>query len=64
VPKQNLRHVRRERAAAWERAGWKVISQPLQLWPPPGLEGHVGAAHIVIVEWVDGGSPVEPAPAE
>jgi hypothetical protein len=62
--RDHLRHVRREHSAAWERVGWKVISEPLLLWSPPGFEGHVRDVHLVVIEWVGSGSPVKPATAD
>jgi hypothetical protein len=34
-----FRYVPCSRAAAWEAVGWQILSGPLQLKPPPGLEG-------------------------
>jgi hypothetical protein len=39
MPEWLFRYVRCERAAAWKAAGWTVISGPLELKPPPELEG-------------------------
>jgi hypothetical protein len=61
MPEQLFRYVRCERAAAWEAVGWAVISGPLDLKPPPELEGSARAVPMMIVEWVQAGHPVEPA---
>ena len=60
MPERLFRYVRHERAPAWERAGWQVISGPENLKPPPGLEGAADAVAIVIVEWTRTGPPVDP----
>jgi hypothetical protein len=60
MPQQVLRYVRCERAAAWEAAGWTVISGPLELKPPPELEGSARAVPVMILGWVQAGRPVEP----
>ena len=60
MPEQLFRYVRCERAAAWEAAGWSVISGPLELKPPAGLEGSSRAAQVVLMEWTQGEEPVEP----
>ena len=39
MAEKSFRYVRCERAAAWEAAAWQVISGPLDVSPPPGLEG-------------------------
>ena len=62
MPEQLFRYVRCERAAAWEAAGWSVISGPVQLKPPPELEGSARPVPVMIVEWVQAGHPVEPSP--
>jgi len=62
MPKQLLRYVRCERAAAWEAAGWSVISGPVQLKPPPELEGSARPVPVMILEWTQAGHPVEPSP--
>jgi hypothetical protein len=59
MPERVLRYVRCECAAAWEAAGWTVISGPLEIKPPPELEGSPRAVSMVIVEWAQGGHPVE-----
>jgi hypothetical protein len=46
---------------AWKQAGWSVISGPLSIRPPAGLEDADGSAvDVVIVEWQQPGQPVEP----
>jgi len=55
-----FRYVRCDRTAAWEAVGWQILSGPLQLKPPPGLEGSGCAVAMMIVEWRQGGDPVEP----
>jgi hypothetical protein len=60
VSENLFRYVRRERAAAWEAAGWQVISGPLELTPPPEMEGSSRAVSMMIVEWAQAGHPVEP----
>jgi hypothetical protein len=61
MPEQFFRYVPTARANAWKRAGWKVISLPLAMRPPHGLEGANGnAIEVVIVEWQRPGQPVEP----
>jgi hypothetical protein len=59
MPERVLRYVRCERAAAWEAAGWTVISGPLELKPPPELEGSARAVPMMIVEWAQASRPVE-----
>ena len=61
MPEQLFRYVPCERAAAWEAVGWSVISGPLDLKPPPELEGSARAVPMMIVEWVQAGHPIEPA---
>jgi hypothetical protein len=61
MPEQLFRYVRCERAAAWEAAGWQILSGPLELKPPPELEGPGRAAPMMmIVEWAQAGHRVEP----
>ena len=60
MPERLFRYVRSERAAAWEAAGWQILMGPLELKPPPELEGSSRAVHVVIVEWTQAGQPVEP----
>jgi hypothetical protein len=60
MPEQLFRYVRRERAAAWEAAGWQILSGPLALKPPPELEGSSRAVQVVLMEWAKAGHPVEP----
>jgi hypothetical protein len=60
MPEQLFRYVRCDRVAAWEAAGWSVISGPLELKPPPELEGSARAVRMMIVEWAQAGHPVEP----
>jgi len=60
MPERLFRYIRAERAHAWERAGWQVISGPVKLKPPPGLEGRGDAVPVVTVEWTRTGPPVEP----
>jgi hypothetical protein len=61
MPERSFRYVRAERANAWKQAGWSVISVPLSMRPPAGLEGADGSAiDVVIVEWQQPGQPVEP----
>jgi hypothetical protein len=60
MPERLFRYVRYERAQAWKRAGWQVISGPVNLKPPPGLEGAGDAVAIVIVEWTRTEPPVDP----
>ena len=60
MPEEFFRYVRPERASAWEAAGWQVLSGPLDVKPPPGLEGSSRAVPMMIVEWPDAGHPVEP----
>jgi hypothetical protein len=60
MPEQLFRYVRCERAAAWEAVGWEILSGPLQLKPPPGLEGSGRAVPMMIVEWTQSWDPVEP----
>jgi len=49
---ERFRYVRAERANAWKQAGWSVISAPLSMRLPPGLEGADGSAiDVVIVKW-------------
>ena len=59
MAEKSFRYVRCERAAAWEAAGWQVISGPLDISPPPGLEGSSHAVSMMIVEWAQAGHPVE-----
>ena len=61
MPEQFFRYVRCERAAAWEAAGWEILSGPVDLKPPPGLEGAGRAVPMMIVEWIHPGEPIEPA---
>jgi hypothetical protein len=60
MSEQLFRYVRCERAAAWEAVGWSVISGPVELKPPPELEGSARAVPMMIVEWAKAESPVEP----
>jgi hypothetical protein len=61
MPEQFFRYVPTARMHAWERAGWNVISPPLSMRPPRGLEHVNGSAiDVVIVEWQQPGEPVEP----
>jgi hypothetical protein len=60
MPEQLFRYVRRERAAAWEATGWSVFSGPVELKPPPGLEGSPRPVSVVKMEWAQAGHPVEP----
>ena len=60
MPEQLFRYVPCERAAAWEAAGWQILSGPLELKPPPELEGSGRALPMMIVEWAQAGRPVEP----
>lgn len=60
MPERLFRYVRCERAAAWEAAGWQILSGPLHLKPPPGLEGSGRAVPMMIVEWKQAGDPDEP----
>ena len=61
MPERSFRYARAERANAWKQAGWSVISGPLLMQPPAGLDGAaVGAVDVVIVEWQQPGQPVEP----
>jgi hypothetical protein len=60
MPERLFRYVRRERAPAWEAAGWQVLSGPLDLKPPPELEGSSRAVPMMIMEWAQVGHPVEP----
>jgi hypothetical protein len=60
MPEQLFRYVRCERAPAWEAVGWQILSGPLQLKPPPGLEGSGRAVPMMIVEWAQAGHPIEP----
>jgi hypothetical protein len=62
MPEQLFRYVRCERAPAWEAAGWSVISGPVQLKPPPELEGSARPVPVMILEWTQAGHPIEPAP--
>jgi hypothetical protein len=58
---RSLRYIRAERANAWKQVGWSVISGPLSMPPPAGLEGGaVRAIDVVIMEWQQPGQPVEP----
>jgi hypothetical protein len=58
---QFFRYVPSARVSDWELAGWKVISQPLSMGPPLGLEHASGSPmDVVIVEWQRPGQPVEP----
>jgi hypothetical protein len=59
MPERLFRYVPCERAAAWEAAGWKVISRPVKLKPLPELVGR-DAVSMMIVEWAQAGHPVEP----
>ena len=61
MPERLFRYVRCERAAAWEAVGWQILSGPLELKPPPGLEGSGRAIPMMIVEWACTGDPVEPS---
>ena len=56
MPEGFFRYVRRERAEAWQAAGWEVISEPLQ-WPTRCDRNFVDA---VIVEWPHTRHPKEP----
>jgi hypothetical protein len=60
MPERCFRYVRAERANAWKQAGWNVISGPLSMQPPGGLEGDSSAIDVVIMEWQQPGRPVEP----
>jgi hypothetical protein len=61
MPERSIRYLSAERANAWKQAGWTVISGPLLMQPPAGLDGAaVGAVDVVIVEWQQPGQPVEP----
>jgi hypothetical protein len=61
MPERSFRYVRAEHANAWKQAGWSVISGPLSMQPPVGLEGAaVSALNVVIMEWQQPGQPVEP----
>ena len=65
MPERFFRYVRIERAPPWERAGWNVISEPLTMQPPAGLEGGDDKPiNVMIVEWQQPGPPVEPEQAE
>jgi hypothetical protein len=57
MPERFFRYVRRERAAAWQVAGWEVISEPLQ-WPIMRCDYEFVDA--VIVEWPHKRRPEEP----
>jgi hypothetical protein len=52
--------VRCERTAVWEAAGWQILGGPLEIKPPPGLEGSGRDVPMMIVEWAQAGHPVEP----
>jgi hypothetical protein len=56
MPEHLFRYVRCER----EAAGWQILSGPLELKPPPELEGSARAVPMMIVEWAQAGHPVEP----
>jgi hypothetical protein len=56
-----FRYVRTKRANAWKQAGWSVISGPLSMQPPVGLDATVSAIDVMIVEWRKPGQPVEPS---
>jgi hypothetical protein len=60
MPEQVFRYVRPERAAVFEAAGWQVLSGPMRLKSPAGLEGPSSAAQVVLMEWTQAGEPVEP----
>jgi hypothetical protein len=65
MPEQLFRYVPCERAAAWEAAGWTVISGPLELKPSPERKGAARKraarpVRMMIVEWAQAGHPVEP----
>ena len=60
MPEQLFRHVRPERAAVFEAAGWQILLGPMWLKPPPGLEGSSRAAQVVLMQWTQAGEPVEP----
>jgi hypothetical protein len=61
MPEQFFRYVPTARVRAWEQAGWNVISPPLSMRPPLGLEhANCSAIDVVIVEWQRPGQPVEP----
>jgi hypothetical protein len=64
MPEQYFRYVPTERASTWEQAGWNVISPPLSMQPPLGLEGgDDNPIEVVIVEWQRPEQPVEPSMA-
>ena len=60
MPERLFRYVRCLRAAAFEAAGWQIVGGPLELKPPPELEGSPRAVSVMIVEWAQAGHPVEP----
>ena len=60
MPERLFRYVRCERTAVWQAAGWQILIGPLELKPPPGLEGSARAVPMMIVEWAQAGHPVEP----
>ena len=60
MPERLFRYVPCERTAVWEAAGWQILGGPLELKPPPELEGASHALHMMIVEWAQAGDPVEP----
>ena len=61
MAERSFRYLRADRANALKQAGWSVISGPLLMQPPPGLEGAaVSPIEVVIMEWQQPGQPVEP----
>ena len=60
MPEHSFRYVPYERAAAWEAAGWTVISGPLELKQQPEREGAARPTRMVTVEWAQAGHPIEP----
>jgi hypothetical protein len=61
MPERFFRYVPTARVSTWKQAGWSVISSPLSMRPPLGLEDARGSPiDVVIVEWQQPGQPVEP----
>jgi len=59
MPERLFRYVRCLRAAAFEAARWQIVGGPLELKPPPELEGSGRAVPMMIVEWAQAGRRVE-----
>jgi hypothetical protein len=62
MPERFFRYVPHARVAAWEAAGWEVISLPLRQAPVEMSNAAISTpSDVVIAHWLGSGEPVEPA---